>query len=98
VANWNGPPTPETLEAAMAVHAIFDIELAMTPNDPEAAFDRALQIARAGVLSDARWGLWPELFWQRILRSMVFVAAQVIPPMSSLPPDFRIARTPDRLQ
>jgi hypothetical protein len=93
----NGPPAA-ALEAAKAVSLIFDVELTVTPNDPEAAFDRALQIARAGVLSGAGWALWPERFWQRHVRSLVFAASQVIPPMSSLPPDFRISPTPDRLQ
>jgi hypothetical protein len=98
VAEWNSPLLSAARKAVEAINPIFDVELTVTPNDPEAAFDRALKIVKAGPLCGAGWALWPERFWQRHVRSMVFTVSQVIPPMSVLSPDFRIIPTPDRLQ
>jgi hypothetical protein len=98
VADYNRALMSAAVEAYERIRPIFEDTLSETPNDPEAAFDRALQIARAGVLSGPGWRLFSQQFFQGDVRPLAFGMHGIIPPMSSLPPDFRITPTPDRLQ
>jgi hypothetical protein len=88
-----------TVKAYDTIKPIFTVELEMTPNDPEGAFDRTMMVANATVFSGEDWRLVPQAFFRDGVRALAFGSHGIIPPMTVvLTPDRRITPAPDRLQ